>query len=66
MLRKKKKDVSREEVSEKETRDWATIYELGGHFQGEKTENPGSSILYFLCFLALVFLGYSVSFSTEP
>lgn len=37
-----KKDVSGEEVSENEAREWATVYELRGHFQGEEIENLGS------------------------
>lgn len=41
-LGRKKNDVSREEVSEYETRDRATVCELGVHFQGEETENLGS------------------------
>lgn len=32
----------REEVSENETRDRATVCEMGVHFQVEKSENPGS------------------------
>lgn len=45
-----------------ETGDRATDYKLGGHFQRDETENPDSSILCFLCFLALVFF-FFFSFS---
>lgn len=41
-LERKKNCVCRQEVSENETRDGATVCELGVHFQVEKTENTGS------------------------
>lgn len=46
----RKKNVSREEMSENETRDGATACELGVHIQVEKTENPGASCVFLLWF----------------
>lgn len=52
----RKKNVSREGMSENETRDGALFVSWGVHFQVEKTKSR-----CFLCFLALVFLGYFIS-----
>lgn len=46
----RKENVSREEMSENETRDGATACELAVHIQVEKTENPGAACVFLLWF----------------
>lgn len=46
----RKKNVSKEEMSENETRDGDTACELGVHIQVEKTEISGASFVFLLWF----------------